>query len=719
MAEPIEELKKIRLEKLGKLKDLKINPFGQTKTSRIKISEAKLAESGAYIAIAGRIRAVRGHGGSSFCDLHDESGKLQGFFSKDVLGEQKYSLLELLDIGDFISVSGNLFKTNAGELTIKVTDFSLLTKSLHPLPSSFYGFKDTEDRYRQRYVDLLVNSEVRYAFAIRNKVISQLRKVLDDTGFSEVETPVLQPLYGGATAKPFITHHKALDIDLYLRISDELYLKRLIVGGFEKVYEIGKDFRNEGMDREHNPEFTMLEFYWAYSTYEELMDFTEELISTVVENVMGTLNIKFEDKDISFEPPWERLTFKEALIKFVGMDIDKYSTEESVLNFVKEKNIKLDLSGVVGYAPLLDELYKKTVRQNLTGPVFLIDHPYEMKPLAKRKEDDPKKAASFQLLICGKEIINAYNELNDPIDQRARWEDEQKMANAGLVEYQVLDEDYIRALEYGMPPTAGWGMGIDRFVSILTGNHTIKDVILFPTMRPESLSGRPDPQAGGEGSRLLTVDSGKDSSVQVPQNDKKESLAIEPSGSFPTREKVLEIVKDHIKSQNLLRHCLAVEAAMKALAKRLGGNEEIWGILGLIHDADWEETKSDVFKHTVVALEWLKNEGHTEGPVVQGLKSHNAKHTKLSELSSLMEWSLECCDELTGFIVSVALVRPDKKLASVEVESVLKKWKAKEFAAAVDRSQIEQCEEKLGIKLNDFIELVLNSMKSIAPEIGL
>ncbi len=710
MASPLEELKNIRMEKRRKLISRGILPYPQTsQTRRQLISDVNKKELDQEVSIAGRIKSIRSHGGSTFLDLIDFSGGIQLFLSEEDLGKDRYDFLSLLDIGDFVSVTGILFKTKAGELTVSVSNISLLTKSLHPIPSAFYGLKDIEERYRQRYLDLIVNPEIRRIFETRTRVIKNLRSILDGEDFIEVETPILQPIYGGATAKPFTTHHKTLDTDLYLRISDELYLKKLIVGGFEKVYEIGKDFRNEGIDRQHNPEFTMLEFYWAYSTYEELMAFTEKMLSEVVKNVVGSYKVSYEGKEIDFTPPWPRITFREALLTSSGLDIDKVKDEEGLLNFIKEKGIRVDLNGVVGFAPLLDILYKKIVRPTLTGPLFLTDHPYQMRPLAKRKEEDTTKAASFQLIAAGFELVNAYNELNDPIEQKSRWEEEMKLASKGLDEYQLIDEDYIRALEYGMPPTSGWGMGIDRFVALLTDSHSIKDVIFFPTLRPESLSRHSglDPESSSDGSRLA----GRD--------DKAPGLPIEPVGDFPSREKVFQIVSSHIKNQNLLRHCLAVEAAMRALARKFGGNEEAWGALGLIHDADWEETKQDPSRHTVATLEWLAGEGHSDGPVVQGLRSHNTRHTKLSEIQSIMEWSLECVDELTGFIVSVALVRPDKKLSSVEVESILKKWKNKDFAAAVDRSQIGQCEEKLGIKLTEFIEIVLKAMKSIASEIGL
>ena len=392
---------------------------------------------------------------------------------------------QLLDIGDFIEVQGKVFQTEAGEISILVDDFQLLTKSLRPLPSQWHGLKDVEERYRQRYVDLLVNPQVRHIFEIRTQVVNELRDYLNQYGGMEVETPILQPLYGGATARPFITHHQALKSDFYLRISNELYLKRLIAGGFEFVYEFSKDFRNEGIDWQHNPEFTQLEFYWAWKNYQDLMEFTEKMLSKIIKKVTGKETIKIRGKEVSFKPPWERKTFREALLESTGIDIDKVNNEEKLKQEIKKRKLKLDLKGVVGYGALLDLFYKQFVRPDLVGPVFLYDWPVEMVPLAKRKADQPDYVESFQPLVMGTEILLAYSELNDPLDQRKRWEEEMKLAKKGLEEHQVLDEDYLRALEYGLPPLAGWGMGIDRFVMLITGVSNLKETILFPTLRPE------------------------------------------------------------------------------------------------------------------------------------------------------------------------------------------------------------------------------------------
>ena len=480
----LEEIRKIRLEKVKKLRKLGIDPYpSKVKSAPQKISSAR-ESLGKKATVAGRIWGWRGHGNSIFADLKDESGKIQLFFQKKNL-KDKFKILGLFDIGDFTWVSGRVFKTEAGEITVDVSDFQLLTKSIRPLPSTWHGLKDVEERYRQRYVDLLLNPQVRDVFEERAQIVKLLRKYMDEQGFLEVKTPALQPIYGGATAKPFITHHNALDINLYLRIADELYLKRLIVGGFEKVYEICPDFRNEGIDRWHNPEFSMLEFYWAYADYKDLMEMTEKMLSHIVKKVTGSYKVKYGDRQVDFSPSWEKMSFRDSVVKETGIDIDKETTASQLKRSIKNKNIKVDLKDAKDVPTILDALHKAIVRPAIINPTFLVDHPYSMRPLAKRHRKDADKVESFQLVAAGAELINAYSELNDAKDQKARWEEDMSRAKEGVKEYQVIDEDYIRALEYGMPPTAGWGLGIDRFTAILTDQHSIKGTILFPTLRPE------------------------------------------------------------------------------------------------------------------------------------------------------------------------------------------------------------------------------------------
>ncbi len=484
MAEPIENLRRIRIEKLEKLRQRGVDPYPSKFEGRMEIETASKKKLGSKVKVAGRIVGWRGHGRLIFADLKDESGQLQLCFKQDELPSEKFKLLELFDLGDFLGVEGSLFKTKAGELTVLVSDFQLLTKAIRPLPSTWHGLKDVEERYRKRYLDLLMNPPVRKVFETRTKILTLLREYLDEHGFVEVETPVLQPIYGGAAARPFTTHLNALDSDFYLRISDELYLKRLIVGGFEKIYEVSKDFRNEGIDRQHSPEFTQVEFYWAYADYHDLMEFSEKMLSHVVKEVCGSLQIEFEGQKLSFKSPWPRVTYRDLVLEHSGIDIDKAQTEKELKEAISDKGLKLDLSGVVGYGPLVDILYKEYCRPKIIQPTFLIDHPAELMPLAKRKTENSSRIESVQLLVSGYEVFKAYSELNDPQDQKVRWEEQEGLAKKGLAEHEVLDEDYIEALEYGMPPTAGWGMGIDRLTAILTDQHTIRDVILFPLMRP-------------------------------------------------------------------------------------------------------------------------------------------------------------------------------------------------------------------------------------------
>ena len=480
----LNELQRQRQDKLAKLKNLTPNIYPQPNLeNKLNTSQAK-EKIDQQVITAGRIMSLRGHGKIMFADLQDQTGKIQLFFQEKTLAD-KMANTKLLDLGDIVSISGKIFKTIAGEITIDVQEFQILSKNIRPLPEKFHCLKDQEDCYRQRYVDLIVNPKSRQVFETRTKVLSEMRHFLDDHGFMEVETPILQPVYGGASAKPFVTHHNELEMDMYLRISDELYLKRLIVGGFEKVYEVSRDFRNESVSRFHNPEFTQIEFYWAYVDYEVLMNFTQDLIKHLLMKTRNTLKISFQGTELDFSKPIKKLTFKDAVLEKTKIDIDKIKTEEEFKEALKIRNLKLDLKGVFGLGAYFDALYKEYVRPEIIEPTFIMAYPAEMIALAKRKENDPTKIASFQLLVCGTEFLKAYNELNDPEDQSNRWLAEQKLADQGSKIASQFDSDYIRALEYGMPPTAGWGMGVDRFVQLVTDSATIKDVILFPSMRKE------------------------------------------------------------------------------------------------------------------------------------------------------------------------------------------------------------------------------------------
>ncbi|UCC25388.1 MAG: lysine--tRNA ligase, partial [Gemmatimonadales bacterium] len=450
---------------------------------------------GPRVRVGGRIVAWRGHGKSAFAHLEDARGRIQLYFRKNVLGDEAFAELDLLDLGDWIGVEGPLFRTRTGEVTVQVDSWELLSKSLRPLPMGkvevdpdtgertvYSGFADQESRYRQRYADLAVHPEVREVFRIRARVIAEMRRFLDDEGFLEVETPALQPLYGGAAARPFVTRHNALDRTMYLRIADELYLKRLIVGGFERVYEIAKDFRNEGLSRFHNPEFTMLEFYQAFADYEDMMELIERLLVHVVESVQGSRVVTFQGEEIRFERPFPRVVLLDALAEALGADPAALS--EAELRDRAEALSIPDLEGA-GRGKLYDKLFGELVQPGLVQPTFVVDYPVELSPLAKRHRNKEGLTERFELFVAGQEVANAFSELNDPVDQRQRFEGQARLRAGGDEEAHQIDEDYIRAMEYGMPPTGGLGMGVDRLVMLLTDQPSIRDVILFPVLRTE------------------------------------------------------------------------------------------------------------------------------------------------------------------------------------------------------------------------------------------
>jgi lysyl-tRNA synthetase class 2 len=445
------------------------------------------------VKIAGRLMAIRRMGKASFAHIQDNEGKIQIYIKKDDIGDY-YDVFKLLDIGDIIGIEGFVFKTKTGEISVHSKSFSLLSKSIRPIPipketTDEQGnkvihdqFTDKELRYRQRYLDLIVNPEIKEVFKLRSRIITEIRKYLDGNGFLEVETPILQPLYGGAAARPFTTHHNALDIDLYLRIADELYLKRLIVGGFDGVYEISKDFRNEGMDKSHNPEFTMLELYVAYKDYIWMMSYVENIISFISKNIFNTTEFEIEGNKINFNPPWKRISMVDELKNKTGLDVLTASKEELIKTI---KGNGVEIKGSESKGKLIDTLFELTIQPELIQPTFVIDYPVELSPLAKRHRDKKGLVERFEGFVNGREICNAFSELNDPIDQRNRFEDQAKMREEGDDEAHQIDEDYVRSLEYGMPPTAGLGIGIDRLVMLLTNQPSIRDVVLFPQMRPQ------------------------------------------------------------------------------------------------------------------------------------------------------------------------------------------------------------------------------------------
>lgn len=483
----LNQLMKVRREKLDELKENGKNPFEITKYNRTHLSEEikqnyeELEQKD--VTVAGRIIAKRIMGKASFCTIQDSTGKIQSYVSINDLGEESYKAFKAFDIGDIIGITGFVFKTRTEEISVHAKEVVLLTKSLRPLPEKFHGLKDTDLRYRQRYVDLIVNPEVKDTFILRSKILKEIRRFMDEKGYMEVETPMLTTVATGDAARPFITHHNTLDLQMYLRIAPELNLKRLIVGGIDKVFEIGKNFRNEGMDIKHNPEFTCMEFYSAYEDYNDMMNMAENLISTVANNVLGTTKITYEGADIDLTPGWKRISMIDAIKEVCGVDFNTIKTDEEAQAIAKEKGVEYEgIKNTRGH--IINEFFETFVEETLIQPTFITDYPVEISPLTKRKKDKPELVERFELFIGGREYGNAYSELNDPIDQYERFLKQVEAKAKGDEEAGGMDEDFVNALEIGLPPTGGMGIGLDRLIMLLTGAASIRDVLFFPTMRP-------------------------------------------------------------------------------------------------------------------------------------------------------------------------------------------------------------------------------------------
>ena len=481
----------VRREKMAEMRANGIDPFGKRfeRTHLAKdiidayesLTNEELEEKNISVRLAGRIMTKRGKGKAGFAHIQDLSGQIQIYVRQDAVGEESYKIFTSADLGDIVGVAGHVFKTKTGELSIKVLDFTFLSKALRPLPDKFHGLKDVEQRYRQRYLDLIMNQESKETFITRSKIIRSMRRYLDDNGYLEVETPMMHAIAGGAAARPFITHHNALDMQLYMRIAIELHLKRLIVGGLEKVYEIGRVFRNEGVSTRHNPEFTMIELYEAYADFHDIMTLTENVIAYVAQDVLGTTTIQYGEYEVNLKPEWKRLHMVDAIKEYTGVDFWKEMSVEEARALAKEHGVEINDNMQFGH--IVNEFFEQKVEEKLIQPTFIYGHPVEVSPLAKKNEKDPRFTDRFELFIVAREHANAFTELNDPIDQRERFEAQLKEREQGNDEAHMMDEDYIEALEYGMPPTGGLGIGIDRLVMLLTNSPSIRDVLLFPLMR--------------------------------------------------------------------------------------------------------------------------------------------------------------------------------------------------------------------------------------------
>ncbi len=700
-----------RIKKLHELKKAGINPYPQIfekKDNALdlqdKYKKLKNNKKAPYKAkIAGRLTSFRDLGKIAFGVLQDGTGKIQVVVQeKETSDNVKDFTKKYVDIGDFIGVEGPIFRTQRGELSVIVKKLELLSKSILPLPDKWHGLEDKEERYRKRYLDLVMSPEVKQVFEKREKIIDVLRGLLKEKEFVEVETPVLQSVYGGASATPFKTHLNALDIDLFLSISPELYLKRLIVGGFDRVFTICKNFRNEGIDFQHNSEFTMMEYYAAYKNYEFHMEFTEELFKRLVKELKLGKKIQYRSKEINLEPPFKRVKFRDLMLKEVGIDIDKANNYEKLKQEIDKKKIaNVDIRGAKHYGALLDELYKRVVRPSITQPTFLTHYPVEMIALAKRNEEDKTKINSVQLIIDGAEILKAYDELNDPIDQENRLKEQAELLQGGSAEAMPYDEDFVTALKYGMPPTAGYGLGVDRLVMLLTGQDSIRDVILFPFMKPQKEDNKKESRK-----EIIEQNSGENGAMGERHPEIPRDI---PSGKRITRAEALSLLKENVKSESLQQHCLGVEAVMKAYARKLGEDEELWGICGLLHDFDYEKYPE---KHTIAGTQILIEKKYPK-EIIHAILSHYSSFTGVPR-KTRMEKILFAVDELTGLVTALSKVRADK-FASMTHESVEKAMKKKDFAAKIDRKDIELGIEEikeLGINRKEHFEIIIEALKN-------
>ena len=690
----INQLLKIKREKLAALQEAGKDPFQITKydvTAHSRdVKENYEQMEGQTVSIAGRIMQKRVMGKASFCNIQDLKGDIQVYVARDSVGEEPYADFKKLDVGDIVGIVGEVFKTKTEEISIHASKVTLLSKSLQILPEKYHGLTNTDIRYRQRYTDLIMNEEVKETFVKRSKIISAIRRYLDDQGFMEVETPMLVSNAGGAAARPFETHFNALDEDVKLRISLELYLKRLIVGGLERVYEIGRVFRNEGLDTRHNPEFTLMELYQAYTDYNGMMDLTENMFRYVAQEVCGTTTVPYGEHMIDLGKPFERLTMIDAVKKYTGIDFDQVPDTEAAKKLADEKEVHYEDRHTKG--DILNLFFEEFVEEHLVQPTFVMDHPVEISPLTKRKPDKPDYVERFELFITGREMCNAYSELNDPIDQRERFKAQEAALAAGDEEANTTDEDFLNALEIGMPPTGGIGYGIDRLVMLLTNSPAIRDVLLFPTMK--SLDKKPS-------------DSVKAEKKQVARAAKQSSIS---------REQALELLKKYNKEPFHIQHALTVEGVMRWYAKELGyvEEEEFWGITGLLHDIDFELYPEE---HCKKAPELLREAGVSED-MIYAVCSHGYGICSEEEPKLEMEKVLFAADELTGLIWSCALMRPSKSTMDMEVKSLKKKFKDKKFAAGCSRDIISQGAEMLGWELDDLFDKTIQAMRSCEADVA-
>ena len=677
-----------RTEKLERLKEKNIDAYPADANQKNLIGDVlsdfdAMVDSSCVVTVCGRLRSKRTHGNLSFADIEDASGRMQMAISKKEIGDTYKTFVKLIDSSDFVQITGNLFVTKAGERTIMVSEWKLLTKALRGMPAEHFGFKDEDERFRKRYVDFVLNPELREMFHRRAKFWRVMREFMQDREFFEVETPSVEVTTGGAEARPFATHHNDFDLPVYMRISvGELWQKRLMASGFEKTFEIGRVFRNEGSSPNHLQEFTNMEFYWAYANYRDGMELVTELYRHIAQEVYGKTKFTAHGMEFDLADEWREIDYVGEIVDQTGVNV-LTASEEDLKKRLKKLDVKYDGDS---RERLTDSLWKYC-RKNIAGPAFLINHPVFIAPLAKRKKDNPDQTEKFQPIIGGAEVGNGYSELNDPVDQRARFEEQKKLIEAGDEEAMMPDWEFVEMLEYGMPPTCGFGMG-ERLFAFLE-DKTVREATLFPLMKPKN-------------------------EENVTNNDMQE-LGI-------TYEKAAKLVNEFISDPITKLHVQESEIIMRALARHFGEDEENWGIIGLLHDLDWDETKDSPELHSVRTREILKERGGSDF-LIETIVSHNYGHGLNEEFrgkqrNTRLQYALAAAETVTGLIVASSLILPSKSIKDLELRSLKKKFKNKKFAEKCNRDIISECEQ-IGLTLDEFLEIGLRALQERADDLGL
>ncbi|UPA22770.1 lysine--tRNA ligase [Candidatus Peribacteria bacterium] len=714
-----------RQKKADAIRAKGLQPYAATFARTHTLADAREEKEETLVTVCGRVMLLRDMGKMAFVTLQDHTGRLQLMLREDELGADAYKeVLELLDLGDIIGVTGKRFATQKGEPSVMVATWTMLSKALRQPPEKWHGIADQETAWRQRYLDLTSNPETFNRFKFRSDFVRALRQFYWSEGFTEVETPVLVNAASGALATPFKTHHAAYDSDMFLRIAPETFLKECLIGGFDRVFELGRIFRNEGLDPSHLQDFTMVEHYASYWDYTANMDFTEKMLSTLLKDLLGTTKVKIPDRDgnlveVDFKAGWPRLTLREAILQSCGIDFETCDSASALREAIKSKGIKLEVNmEALGRGNLIDQLYKKVSRPSLTQPTFIMQHPIDLSPLARRNDENPNITDRFQLVVGGWEIVNAYSELVDPVDQAQRFEEQAKANAGGDADAHRKDDDYVTALEYGCPPCSGLGMGIDRIVALLTQQTNLRDVVLFPLMKSD--------EEKKTKSTKMTMGTKNENESENSATSSSSSSSLSSSSSHLLQHAdyghLLEPARNLIETHADMTkaHLIATGAAMEALAKKFGGDAQTWKVAGMLHDLDWDQLDKDYTRHCGDTLEHLLSTIEAPAELLADIRAHYAdKYGEDYPLSTMLRKCLYCVDELTGFIIAVTKVRPSKQIADVEVSSVKKKLKDKAFAAQVSREQISACETLIPMPLDEFIGITLEAMKGVAGELGL